>query len=227
MLNEARLKEINAGWEKYYAASSNEQLWKEEVEEFLLANINTVFNSRQRLSVLDVGCGDGRNSFIWLAQDQQLTCLDIAKSGLVRIKEKATQRNLQMPILLAADFLSDTIIEAQYDVVQCFDALAQINDAAKSISKLCGLAKPGGYILFNYFTPGDCAYGEGERVDANTYIYKDTLFKFMSPFEVSSLLPKDVEVIKQEVKRWEDPPHGDFRPVAHTHEAVFYLLRRK
>lgn len=226
MLNEARMQEINAGWEKYYAAADNEQLWKEEPEEFLLKNLNKMPNNPFS-TVLDVGSGDGRNSFVWLERGQQLVCLDIAQTCLTRILHTAKARQLATPVLMAVDFLSDTLVDGQFDVVQCFDALAQINDAEKAITKLCSLAKPGGYILFNYFTPGDGAYGVGEKVDANTYVYKDTLFKFMTESEVTALLPKDVEIITCEVNRWEDPPHGEFRPVAHTHEAVFYLLRKK
>lgn len=218
--------EINSGWESYYLNATNIDLWKDEVEPFLLENYNTICK-KQIIKVLDIGCGDGRNSFIWITNNHNVICLDVAASGLRKIYEKCEESKFKKPELVCENFLETSLLEGVYDVVQCFDALAQINDVQSAVHKLCKMARAGGYVLFNYFTPGDCAYGEGERLDNRTFAYKDTLFKFLTESEIVEILPSDVEVVMRETRRWDDPPHGDYRPYPHTHEAAFFLLRKK
>ena len=221
-----KLLEVNKGWESYYSSTKQEDLWKDKEEAFLLENYATM-TQKDHYSVIDIGCGDGRNSLVWIKDTKaNLCCLDVAKSGLMRIKEKCYKQNLKSPTLVCDDLLETKILEENFDIVQCFDALAQINDAKLAIEKLCELAKVDGYIIFNYFTPGDCAYGEGEQIDKSTFTYKDTLFKFLSIDEIIKLIPKNVEIISSETRRWEDPPHGEYRPYCHTHEAAFFLLKR-
>ncbi len=217
--------EVNAGWESYYLNAGDVDLWKDEVEPFLLENYSLIAQNK-RAQVLDIGCGDGRNSFPWIKNNHHVSCLDVAESGLFKLRDKCLQMDLQPPKLMCQDFLEAPLAEGGYDVVQCFDALAQINDVHSAVNKLCKVAKSCGYIIFNYFTPGDCAYGEGEQVDDRTFVYKDTLFKFHTEEEIIKMLGNDVEVIISETRRWDDPPHGDYRPYAHTHEAAFFLLRK-
>lgn len=217
--------EINSGWEAYYLTAVKGELWKDSVEPFLLENYSLISKGKS-VRILDVGCGDGRNSFIWIKDKHHICCLDVAESGLKKIAQKCTDMHATQPTLLCADFLTAGLISQNFDVVQCFDALAQINDVKSAINRLCSLAKPGGYIIFNYFTPGDCAYGEGKRLDDRTFTYKNTLFKFLTEEEIVELLPDDVEVIIRETRRWDDPPHGEYRPYPHTHEAAFFLLQK-
>jgi ubiquinone/menaquinone biosynthesis C-methylase UbiE len=218
--------EINSGWETYYSTAGNIDLWKDDVEPFLLENYNLISQGRS-IKILDIGCGDGRNSFIWIKNKHIVCCLDVAKSGLKKITQRCINMNITQPTLLCEDFLDTKLKSQDFDVVQCFDSLAQINDVKAALNKLCDLAKSGGYIMFNYFTPGDCAYGEGKKIDDRTFTYKDTLFKFLTEQEIAELLPNNVEIIIRETRRWDDPPHGEYRPYPHTHEAAFFLLRKK
>jgi len=220
------INEINSGWETYYSTAGNIDLWKDDVEPFLLENYNLISQGRS-IKILDIGCGDGRNSFIWIKNKHIVFCLDVAKSGLKKITQRCINMNITQPTLLCEDFLDTKLKSQDFDVVQCFDSLAQINDVKAALNKLCDLAKSGGYIMFNYFTPGDCAYGEGKKLDDRTFTYKDTLFKFLTEQEIAELLPNNVEIIIRETRRWDDPPHGEYRPYPHTHEAAFFLLRKK
>lgn len=220
------INEINSGWETYYSTAGNIDLWKDDVEPFLLENYNLISQGRS-IKILDIGCGDGRNSFIWIKNKHIVFCLDVAKSGLKKITQRCINMNITQPTLLCEDFLDTKLKSQDFDVVQSFDSLAQINDVKAALNKLCDLAKSGGYIMFNYFTPGDCAYGEGKKLDDRTFTYKDTLFKFLTEQEIAELLPNNVEIIIRETRRWDDPPHGEYRPYPHTHEAAFFLLRKK
>ena len=215
------------GWESYYSSGSGKALWKEATETFLLEVMDQLVPNEQKISVLDVGCGDGRNSFIWLVQKHEIFCMDVAQSALGAIRTKCLERGISPPVLLHENLLETQLPSDRFDVVQSFDVIEHISDASAAIAKLCSLACPGGYIVFNYLTKNDCSYGEGEKVDEGTFIYKNTLFKFMSETEIIKILPENVEIIRSETKRWDDPPHGEYRPYPHTHEAAFFLLKKR
>jgi len=168
--------------------------------------------------------GDGRNAIPFF--NQSLTCVDIAPKALELLRDKCVQQGIRVPILLAADFIDVPFTESQFDIVQCWDGLPQMQNTVKVIERMIEITKPNGKILFNFFTMNDVAYGEGEKIDEHSFLYKNTLFKFMGKDEVIDILPPNVKIIESTVKTWIDPPHGEFRPYSHTHEAVFFLLER-
>jgi len=81
-------------------------------------------------------------------------------------------------------------------------------------------------MVFNAFTPGDVAFGQGEKIGDNRYYYQQTLFTFMSESDVQDILPNTVKVVKAETRRWDEPDHGIYRKGWHTHEACFFILEK-
>lgn len=211
------------GWEKYYRQSET-SAWKDETEAFLLENLEIVKPHEAEAPILDVASGDGRNAFIWLKTGHAVCCNDISATALQRLGKKVVGKSV---VLLCGDFLKTELLPSQFGVVQCFDGVPQMPDVQSAIQKMVDLTKPGGSIIFNLFTPQDVAFGEGEQVDANTWIFKDTLFSFFNREDVEKLIPQNVNLIKCELKKWDDPPHGDFRPYTHTHEAFFIILKKQ
>lgn len=217
-------KDYNIGWDNYYR-QSNDLAWKEEPDDFLLENLN-LLPKQTGLSVLDIASGDGRNTKVFFNNENSICCVDLSSTALSKIRDLCINSNLKVPQLISEDFLKVNFVENQFDTVICFDGLPQMMETKEIIQKICSLTKIGGLIIFNFFTKGDCAYGEGTQIDDNSFFYKETLFKFLNESEVKELLPSSVEIIKSELKRWDDPPHGEFRPLPHTHEAVFFALKR-
>jgi ubiquinone/menaquinone biosynthesis C-methylase UbiE len=209
------------GWEAYYQSEVS-IAWKTVPEDFLLKHLSLLV--KKPISVLDLASGDGRNAIPFF--DQSLTCVDIAPKSLKLLRDKCIRQGIRVPMLLAADFINVPFTESQFDVVQCWDGLPQMQNTETVIKKMVEITKKGGKILFNFFTKNDVAFGEGEKIDEQSYVYKNTLFKFMGKDEVIALLPSNVKILETEVKKWVDPPHGVFRPYSHTHEAVFFLLER-
>lgn len=210
-----------SGWDNYYRSNSADSIWKAEAEEFLVENLEYISDSESGLKVLDVACGDGRNTKVFCQQQNSICCVDISETALIKLKNK-----LNTPICVCGDFAKINFVGDQFDIAICFDGLPQMENPKFVIEKLYKSLRVGGYLLFNFFTPNDCAYGEGTQVDENTFNYQDTLFKFLNSEDVLPLLPKNANIIKQDVRKWNDPPHGKFRPYPHTHEACFFLLQK-
>ena len=127
---------------------------------------------------------------------------------------------------LCEDFGKSHLMPNQFDIVVCFDGLPQMDSPNLVLEKMVEMVKPGGLVVFNFFTPNDCAFGEGERIDEYTYSFKDTLFKFFTMQQTEEILPSNVQIEKKELRVWDDPPHGEFRPEPHKHEAAYFILRR-
>lgn len=221
-MNEKKSIVSHQGWENYYSSSSK-IAWKDAPEEFLIENLELLTINKGPLKVLDIACGDGRNAQCWLATGNCLCCNDISETALKRLKKLSGSNNV---IFLYGDFIQLPLLSDQFDIVQCFDGLPQMPDAYSVVNKMIELTKPGGFVLFNVFTPNDGAFGEGEQISENSFVYKDTLFSFFTVEQVRTWLPKNVKMIKYEVRKWHDPPHGDFRPYPHEHEAIFIIIQK-
>jgi len=207
------------GWEEYYTSSDASSIWKDEIEPFLLEN-SDLFNS-QGAKVLDIACGDGRNTVFFCRNKNIVCCVDISETALIKLGRK-----LPKTVRICEDFLKTSLIDNQFDIVICFDGLAQMEDPKLALNKMIELTKTNGLIVFNFFTPNDCAYGEGEKIDDCTFNFKNTLFKFYTLQQVEKIIPSNTDIVKKELKLWNDPPHGDFRPYSHQHEATFFILRK-
>ena len=80
--------------------------------------------------------------------------------------------------------------------------------------------------MADVFTPEDAAWGQGEQVGPSSWAYKGTLFNFFARTQFESICAPFFTVEKVWETRWEDPPHGDFRPVRHTHVADVFILKK-
>lgn len=210
-----------SGWEEYYKSNKEESIWKEEIEPFLVENSKILQSDNARLKILDIACGDGRNTSFFCQQNNIICCLDISESALIKLGKKYPEA-----IRICEDFNHTNLLNEQFDIVMCFDGLAQMENPSVALNKMVEKSKKNGLIVFNFFTPNDCAYGEGDKIDECTFKYKNMLFKFYTFEQVKSMIPSSVNIIKEEVKLWNDPPHGEFRPYPHQHEASFFILKK-
>jgi ubiquinone/menaquinone biosynthesis C-methylase UbiE len=217
--------EVYQGWEEYYRVVRGETAWKDE-EDTSVSMLSQMIPQLGLTKVVDLGCGDGRNLWSWLARGAYVTGIDLSETALSRILQNCRKRSIAHPLLLACDFSATPLVSNQFDVVQCFDALAQVINPAAAVLEMTRIAKPDGLVCFNVFTPADAAYGEGVKIENNAFAYNDTLFRFFEEDDVDDLLPKSLKVITKERRRWRDPPHQPFRPYEHEHEALYYTCSK-
>ncbi len=209
------------GWEKYYNQTTS-GAWKADAEEYLLKKIQNTHGNY----ALDVASGDGRNTHVLVNHFLTVCAVDLSKTAIQNLKSSFIERSMIPPLLISEDFMKISFEENQFEFIICFDGLPQMNNTETVIHKMYSYLSPGGKLLFNFFTKNDCAFGEGEKIDNNTYSYKETIFKFYEPSEIEKLFPEDAVIEDVLLKSWNDPPHGDFRPYPHTHKAVFYTLAK-
>lgn len=71
----------------------------------------------QRLHVLDVGCGDGRDALYYAHHEIEVTGIDSSSTGLARLREKAGQADLQESVHTLLGDLATYQPEFQYHAV--------------------------------------------------------------------------------------------------------------
>ena len=219
--------EFTKGWEEYYQQSLNKPAWKKDSSPLVNMFMMKYNIDLSLLHVADYGSGDGRNLWPWVKAQAHVTAVDIAPSALRQIAMNSIEQKLTCPTLVCTNIEELPLAENQFDVAQCLDALPQVNDPQKALAEIAKTLRPGAKFLFNIFTPKDCAFGEGEKIQENAFVYKNTLFRFFEDQDIRDILPRNLDIIECVPQTWEDPPHIPFRPYAHTHDGVYYICQKK
>ena len=125
-----------SGWEEYYKSNKEESIWKEEIEPFLVENSKILQSDNARLKILDIACGDGRNTSFFCQQNNIICCLDISESALIKLGKKYPEA-----IRICEDFNHTNLLNEQFDIVMCFDGLAQMENPSVALNKMVEKSK--------------------------------------------------------------------------------------
>lgn len=102
-------------------------------------------------SILEIGCGTGKNS-VWLAEKtKQLTSVDLSEEMLARAKEKVTASHVTF---IRADILQPWAFATESaDLVSFSLVLEHIKDLDHIFSETARVVKPGGYVYIGELHP--------------------------------------------------------------------------
>lgn len=200
-------------------------LWQEAPIPYLQdAELNRQMRKLGIVRILDAGCGDGRNSFWLERQGFHVTGADISRTAL-EIAAQRAERDGHNRVVFVQEDIAKLRLVGPFDCVLSADALGQLEKPEEAIAEFRRVLRPGGLLLFNLYTPNDGTFGVGRRIDEFTFDYKGTLFRFFPEPVVRGLVGGWADV-RVTVTSWVDPPHGSFRPVAHTHESWVVAARK-
>lgn len=182
----------------------------------LLVDELPTFKRHNVKSILDLGCGAGRNCLFLAKKGFSLVSLDISESAL-RItnawvhKEKLTNVALTRGTMTTLPFGNG-----------CFDAVVSISvihhavrkDVGKIVAEVYRILKKNGIFFTNVASVEDPRYGEGEEVEENTFRILeafedkrfDELHHFLTRQEISEMFAcfdkLEVELLKEEPRYW-------------------------
>ncbi|MFG2363467.1 class I SAM-dependent methyltransferase [Streptomyces mirabilis] len=210
--------EFSQGWEAAYGTHVEMGLWSDEPIPCLTRFILELASWDCR-TVLDVGCGDGRN--LQSIAEAGFACVgvDMSRTALGRAAERLDGR----AFLVHDDANSlRSVADHCVDAVTCLDVFGQIPDPSEMLQNFARVLVPGGFVAVNAFTLTDSEYGKGEEVGPHTFSYRDTLFRFFTEEGIKELFA-DWRIHVFDRMSWIDPPHGIFRPYEHTHDSWIIL----
>ena len=204
---------LQGGWEAAYQQQQDgTALWQEDPIPVIPAAVEAL-QERNARTVVDLGCGDGRN--LAALVEAGLACLgvDIAPTGLAHARRGIVRRGF----LMHGDATKLPLIDSSVDAVTCFDVFGQIRDPRALMAEAGRILGDGGLFVVNAFTLKTASTVKAKRSPRTRSPTSDTLFRFYREPELRALFD-GWRIIALDRTSWVDPPHGEFRPHEHTHD---------
>ncbi|MFB6578995.1 class I SAM-dependent methyltransferase [Streptomyces sp. NPDC056402] len=144
------------GYEDRYRTvyENGAQLWEsEEPNASLLQMIDErpdVFSGQ----IIDLGCGEGRDSLYLLSQGHDVVSVDVSHSALARARERAAAANLN-----ASGFVERDVIHLRgfddngFDLAMnmgCLHMLVEEEQRGRHISRVYDILRPGGHFIVDH-----------------------------------------------------------------------------
>jgi len=121
--------------------------------------------------VLDIGCGTGDTLFNAMFRDYDVVGIDISRSAVERVKERARSRGLSAEVHVA-DVLEGLERFGSFDMVLFHHVLDSLTaeDRRKAVANARKVLRSGGVVSFQDLSVNDMRFGRGEMVEEGTYL---------------------------------------------------------
>lgn len=194
-------------WNDYYKQS----LAKEEPS--LFARAVAVYMERTR-KLLDVGCGNGRDSMFFLHEaGLQVTGIDISDEAIRMLNDR--EKENPDAIFVCDDFTcSETIYAEQYDYIYSRFSLHAINEKQESVflENAFKALKEGGELFIEVRSVNDELYGQGVKVGNDEYINDGHYRRFIRKELLEKKLLKTGYTIIESIEDRNLAPYGKENP---------------
>jgi SAM-dependent methyltransferase len=206
-------------------SSKPDVLWQETPIPFLQdLELNRQLQAAGVLRILDAGCGDGRNARWLERQGFFVIGVDFSRAAVEMAATKAVTDG-QTRLVFLEDDITNMRLTGPIDCVVCSDALGQLEQPELALIQFSRVLRPGGLVIFNLYTPEDGTFGAGRKIADLAFEYKGTLFRYHT-LEMAKALVVGWDDVAVAAATWPDPPHGEFRPVAHIHHSWVVTARK-
>jgi len=130
--------------------------------------------------LIDLGCGNGRDSLYFARNGINVTAVDLSLVGIETVRLDSAD----LPVVaIQDDFVkSKTLYDSEYDYCYSRWTIHTIDDSqeAELLDNVWGSLKAdGGLFFIEARTTGDEIFGMGEKVGPREYIYKDHYRRFI------------------------------------------------
>lgn len=159
-------------WNKYYEKNSA------PVEPSLFAKY-VAEELQPGKTLLELGCGNGRDSLFFYNQGMNVTAVDASDSTIKQLKEQHTEDNI---CFICDDFVcSSAIFSGQFDYCYSRFSLHAINEKQETevINNVFRVLKDGGKFFIEVRSVNDDLYGKGEKVGEDSYLYEGHFRRFV------------------------------------------------
>lgn len=155
-----------------------------------------VRNSQLR-SLLDVGCGYGRDSIFFAKHGFKVTGIDISHLGISMARNKALDSGLDVNFI-EGDFFNCDLQTGSFDCIYLYKFLHQIrpNKLPILLNKVLATLSPIGVVAIATFSTYDKHYGRGKMIEQDVYDERGfrpihyfswrKLEHFLKPFQINN-----------------------------------------
>lgn len=168
-------------WNDYYKTNPNinyPSLFAQYITKFLVKSKN----------ILELGCGNGRDSVYFLQLGLNVTAIDASDAVIEQLKQENKEENA---CFICDDFVSSsTIYSGQYDYVYSRFTLHAINkeQEIEVLNNVHKVLKDGGDFFIEVRSVNDELYGRGREVAPDSYVYDGHFRRFIRIEELTKEL---------------------------------------
>lgn len=186
-------------WNKYYLSTPPEI---EEPSDFARTVLPYMRNSGGR-QVLELGCGNGRDSLFFLKNGMHVTGVDASEVSIELLNKEAKQ--FEHAFFICDDFTKcRALFQRQYDFIYSRFTLHAITyeQETEMFENLRDALNRDGKIFIEARSINDDLYGLGKRIDEHTFIYNNHFRRFIDTKSLSEKLKEmGFEILKQKEGR--------------------------
>lgn len=181
-------------------------------------------------TILDAGCGQGRNLLYLARLGFDVKGVDASKEAL-SLSDTLLRSNGINNHELFHSKLQDLheIKDASVDAIISVTVMTHIPDPENVLKEFYRILKPGGHIVCDFATLRDSTYegiSTGKKVGDHAFLDRGLYVQYRDkPEEVSKLFGQFQLKSVKEIKFWE-PGHPGSRPEPHMH-ASFHVVAKK
>lgn len=142
-------------------------------------------------NLLDLGCGDGRDSVFFSENGFDVTAVDYLDGGLKILQSISPKVKCEKVDVRSLDFSDNS-----FDVVYAHLSLHYFDDETtrKIVKSLSQMLRDGGYLFIKCKSVEDSIYGKGEKLGEDLYMFGHQRHFFSEDY-MRSVLGRDFEVL--------------------------------
>jgi len=217
-------------WNKKHYNVENFQDYDLTPAPFLVRNIKVLKDNKVK-TVLDAGCGQGRNILYLLEQGFEVIGVDGAPNALTITDRLLRSKNKTNYKLLNSELQDMSRINSNsVDAIVSITVLTHIFDSEKVISELYRILKPNGVVIIDFATTRDSTYeyiSKGEKKGHNMFLEEGTKVRYIdNEKEILPLFDK-FEILSINEESFTEPGHPGSRPFEHEHSSYVVIARKR
>lgn len=159
-------------WNEYYKKNLAEI---QEPSDFAKAILQYM---EEEKSLMDLGCGNGRDSLYFLRHKLRVTGIDVSEEAIRKLNELRIENSC----FVCDDFVSSkALYQVQYDYFYSRWTMHAISERQEDelLQNVSGSIKEGGMFFIEARGIRDDLYGKGEQIAKNAFIYNEHFRRFM------------------------------------------------
>ena len=216
-------------WDNAYKLEGTSVLWSEPPVPFIQEQAVDIFKKCNPQEVLDLPCGDGRNTLPLAQAFPRVMAADVSSRAVKIARENLEKKNIRNCSYQDADIFHTPWDNNSFDSILCWGTLGHLARPVLALKELIRILKPGGRLIAGFFSINDPMKGVNMvEIAPNEFMYDNRFFyRFYTPSDLITIAGELSEKASEvRTTQWEEPPHKGFREYTHMHESHALILKK-